>query len=83
MERRSLETLKRDYIKFIEKYGGNIKNAKLCNNVIAEPLFSLPLDHVCLPDLHITLGVFLKMFSMYELFAKSVCRIFYDEHNIC
>ena len=40
--------------------------------VMAEMLFLLSLDHVCLPGLHITLGVFLKMFRVYELFAKSV-----------
>ena len=35
-------------------------------NVIDEPFFQIPLDQVCIPGLHITLGVYLKMFKMFD-----------------
>eukprot|EP00731_Ephydatia_muelleri_P019270 Em0012g95a len=63
--RRSLETMLADYQWFIAS-GGDIKNAKYYNNCINEPFFKIPLSQVCVPGLHITQGIFLKLFSMFE-----------------
>lgn len=42
---RTLESLKNDFQSFMLD-GGNIKRAKLFNNVISEPLFNVPIDQV-------------------------------------
>ena len=44
-EKRSLESLKIDYNRFVAD-GSNLKRAKEFNNVIDEPLFNVPLDQV-------------------------------------
>ncbi|KAL5489082.1 hypothetical protein EMCRGX_G018133 [Ephydatia muelleri] len=54
-----------DYQRFIAS-GGDIKNAKYYNNCINEPFFKIPLSQVCVPGLHITQGIFLKLFSVFE-----------------
>ena len=46
-EPRTLETLKRDLASFDDN-GGNLKSAKLFNNVINEPIVNVPLDQVIL-----------------------------------
>ena len=45
---RTLDTLQRDcdYLQFSAQGGGNIKNAKHSNNVIASPIFNVPLSQV-------------------------------------
>ena len=43
---RSLETLKRDLKKFIDKFFGNTKFAKEANNVIDDIYFDIPLNQV-------------------------------------
>ena len=43
---RSLESMNNDVQKFKTELKGNIKNAKLANNVIDEPYFNIPLDQV-------------------------------------
>ena len=42
---RTLDSMKRNLDNF-EEAGKNIKNAKLFKNVIAEPIFKIPLDQV-------------------------------------
>ena len=54
---RSLITLKSDYDKFVNNHH--------CD-VIDDVFFDIPLDHVYLPGLHITLGIFLKLFRAFE-----------------
>ena len=44
-EKRTLATLQRD-LKSFREAGSDISKAKLHNNVIAEPIFGLPLDQV-------------------------------------
>ena len=43
---KTLKTLDRDLTKFQQEHSGILKNAKLCNNVIGERLFNVPLDQV-------------------------------------
>ena len=34
--------------------------------------FNVPLTQVCVPELHITLGVVFKFVQLYELFARDI-----------
>ncbi|XP_057313753.1 uncharacterized protein LOC130655069 isoform X2 [Hydractinia symbiolongicarpus] len=68
---RTLETLKENLAKFRDS-GGNLKNAKFNYNVIDDPLFNIPIDQASLPGLHISLGCFLKFFTMFEDKCHSV-----------
>ena len=45
IQARTLESLKRDYERFVQN-GANVKNAKLYNNVIHEYLWAIPIDQV-------------------------------------
>ncbi|XP_065672288.1 uncharacterized protein LOC124815234 [Hydra vulgaris] len=65
VSQRSLNSLNNDFHRF-QSNGGNLKNAKLFNNVINETLFNIPLDQVAVPALHISLGTYLKFFNMFE-----------------
>ncbi|KAI8481626.1 hypothetical protein Bbelb_406270 [Branchiostoma belcheri] len=64
--KRTLESLSSDYNRFLEEGQGNIKKAKNFKNVIAPPMFEIPLNQVCVPGLHISLGLFHKFFKMLE-----------------
>lgn len=60
--------------------GGHLKDAKNYLNVIDECFFDIPVNHVCpeytvcqtynkqvcLPGLHITLGIFMRLFTLME-----------------
>ncbi|XP_041455390.1 uncharacterized protein LOC121408131 [Lytechinus variegatus] len=52
---RTLDTLQTSHSLFLEK--GIPKEA---NNVIREPFFKIPINQVCPPGLHMSLGIFLK-----------------------
>ena len=67
---RTLESLQNNLKDFHEIYQDNLNYAKNVFNVINEVFFDIPLEQVCLPGLHITLGVCLKLFKLFELFAK-------------
>ena len=41
-------------------------------NVIDVPFFRIPLNQVCIPGLHITLGVYLKLFKIFEKYCCDV-----------
>ena len=69
---RTLDTLKENRLTFVNKYNSNLKHAKDVFNVIDKPFFNIELDQVCVPGLHITLGVYLKLFNYFELFCKDV-----------
>ncbi|XP_065646002.1 uncharacterized protein LOC136076632 isoform X1 [Hydra vulgaris] len=62
---KSLNSLNNGFHRF-QSNGGNLKYAKLFNNVINETLFNIPLDQVAVPALHISLGTYLKFFNMFE-----------------
>jgi hypothetical protein len=63
---RSLDSLTQCYSEFISKSDGNLKKAKLHNNVINKFFFNIPLSQVCPPGLHITLGIFQRLFNLLE-----------------
>ena len=89
---RSLESLSSDHCRYLLEGRGDVKKAKLYNNVISVQFFNIPLDQVsynsnklhcvyncvtlqlftctfiqvCLPGLHISLGVFFKLFTLFE-----------------
>ncbi|XP_065647795.1 uncharacterized protein LOC136077113 [Hydra vulgaris] len=65
ISQKSLNSLNSDFHRF-QSNGGNLKNAKLFNNVINETLFNIPLDQNAVPALHISLGTYLKFFNMFE-----------------
>ena len=44
--KRTLEGLDTDLKRFIEEFGGDLKKAKFCNNVIEERMINIPLDQV-------------------------------------
>ncbi|XP_065679210.1 uncharacterized protein LOC124815080 isoform X1 [Hydra vulgaris] len=71
IELRTIESLQNDFERF-KKNGGAKENAKYYNNVITEPILKIPLDQVSLPSLHIALGVYLKIFNMFEEAAHEV-----------
>ncbi|KAL5496438.1 hypothetical protein EMCRGX_G012721 [Ephydatia muelleri] len=62
---RTVESMCNDYKRFIAS-GGNIKKVKYFNNCKGEPLFPIPLNQVCLPALHISMGIFFKLYSLLE-----------------
>ncbi|CAH1270873.1 Hypp4478 [Branchiostoma lanceolatum] len=63
---RSLERMDEQHKDFLERGRGMIKNAKLYKNVIAPAMYRIPLDQVCIPGLHVTLGIYQKLFKMLE-----------------
>ena len=82
-EKRTLEHFKDNLRKFQNEFGGDTKYAKQCFNVI-------PLTQVCLPDLHMTLGIFMKIFrDIIENYCADVdskileIQIKDDENNLC
>ena len=46
--------------------------AKTVYNVIDIPFVNIPIDQVCIPGLHLTLGIYLKIFNMFEAFCLDV-----------
>nr|XP_054764922.1 uncharacterized protein LOC129271647 [Lytechinus pictus] len=60
-QQRDLESMEEDLEKF------KIRNVpKECNNVVRKPLFRIPLNQICPPGLHLSLGIFLKHFNALE-----------------
>ena len=70
-EKRTFVGLEEDLTKFQQK-GYILKEAKNCNNVIHKPFFNIPLQQVAIPGLHITLGIYLKLFNTLESFCHSL-----------
>ncbi|KAL5517678.1 hypothetical protein EMCRGX_G003271 [Ephydatia muelleri] len=51
--------------KFLQA-GGDAKKVKNFMNCISKPFFNIPLTQVCLPGLHITQGLFTKLYLLFE-----------------
>ena len=47
----------------------------LANNVIDELFFTIPLCHVCIPGLHLTLSIYMEMFTMLENYSRELDSI--------
>ena len=61
--KRTLDSLKLHYTEFVEKCDRKLSLAKTVFNMMDNIFFEIPLDRVCLPGLHITMGIFLKIFN--------------------
>ena len=57
---------------FHTNYASNLKKAMLANNVIDEYFFAVPLLQVCIPGLHLTLGIYMKMFTLLENYTREL-----------
>eukprot|EP00731_Ephydatia_muelleri_P035067 Em0094g17a len=62
---RSLQSFHDNHQRFLDS-GGNAKKVKEFYNCISKPFFDVPLSQVCLPGLHISQGIFLKIFNLLE-----------------
>ena len=69
---RSLESLTENLEEFRVIHHSNVKKAKFVKNVINDRFFNVSLTQVCVPGLHITLGVVFKFVQLYELFARDI-----------
>ena len=52
--------------------GGRLSKAKLFYNAIRPALLSVPIDHVCLPALHLDLGIYLWVFDSLDKACKHI-----------
>ena len=51
-------------------FNRNLRQAKNAYNVSDDIFFNILLDHVCIPDLHMTLGIYIKQLNEFESFYK-------------
>ncbi|XP_064402593.1 uncharacterized protein LOC135348339 isoform X1 [Halichondria panicea] len=66
VQSRSTASMVTDHHSFIAA-GGILKNVKNFNNCVREPFFKcIPLNQVCPPGLHISLGIFYRLFQLME-----------------
>ncbi|CAH1248771.1 Hypp8401 [Branchiostoma lanceolatum] len=63
---RTLNSLKEHNTAFATEGRGNPKNAKNFHNAISPAMFTVPIDQVMIPGLHISLGLYLKLFKLLE-----------------
>ncbi|XP_019643736.1 PREDICTED: uncharacterized protein LOC109484817 [Branchiostoma belcheri] len=63
---RTLNSLAEDHLKIVRDGKGAHKLAKLYHNAIAPVMFDVPIDQVVIPGLHISLGIYLKLFKLME-----------------
>ncbi|XP_019626065.1 PREDICTED: uncharacterized protein LOC109471222 [Branchiostoma belcheri] len=75
LRKRTLERLDMHYRQFQEEGGGNISKAKLYKNVIAPYMFNVPLDQVCVPGLHVSLGIYHRLYTMMEAELQDLDRV--------
>ncbi|XP_072017401.1 uncharacterized protein [Amphiura filiformis] len=64
VENRSLERMKEDVRKFCKAGGRKESSKDLSHSIIHPPIFPVPIDHVCIPSLHIWTGIFKKIYTM-------------------
>ncbi|XP_070537321.1 uncharacterized protein [Ptychodera flava] len=63
---RSIDSLIKDHADFLAEGQGKLKNAKEYNNAINNIIFEIPISQVCVPSLHLDLGIFLRFYNMFE-----------------
>ncbi|XP_066286471.1 uncharacterized protein [Branchiostoma lanceolatum] len=63
---RTLESLAEDHRKFITVGKGKLKDAKHYNNAVCPVMYAVPIEQAMIPGLHISLGVYLKLFNLFE-----------------
>ena len=69
---RSLETFRSNLNLFHVTFNRNLKQAKNTYNVIDDIFSNNPLYHVCIPGLHVTLGIYIKLLNEFESFCKDI-----------
>ncbi|XP_070549699.1 uncharacterized protein [Ptychodera flava] len=65
---RTLETITEAYNRFVTN-GSRLKDAPKFLNCIHQPLIAIPINQVCPPALHISLGIYLKLFNLMESYC--------------
>ncbi|XP_033109568.1 uncharacterized protein LOC117110846 [Anneissia japonica] len=76
-EHRTLKQINNDYAKFIED--GRKEMAKEVSRcVIKKPLVDTEIDHVSVPSLHVSLGIFKKLYEKLETDAHEIDMIVYN-----
>ena len=60
--KRTLQNLQQHHDAFMYKCNNKLSLAKTVYNVMDDIFFEIPSDQVCLPGLHIRLGIYLKLF---------------------
>eukprot|EP00117_Sycon_ciliatum_P016182 scpid19464/ scgid4041/ E3 ubiquitin-protein ligase NRDP1; RING finger protein 41 &gt; E3 ubiquitin-protein ligase NRDP1; RING finger protein 41 len=68
---RTLDMLKEDLGRFVES-GSRLQNAKQFNNVIRPQILPIELDDVCVPILHLDLGIFPLLFEAMVRDAEEI-----------
>ncbi|XP_066300278.1 uncharacterized protein [Branchiostoma lanceolatum] len=63
---RTLETLATHHLQFVTVGRSRRQRAKHHHNAIASAMFPIPIDQTIVPALHISLGVFLKLYKLLE-----------------
>ncbi|KAK3700753.1 hypothetical protein QZH41_010941, partial [Actinostola sp. cb2023] len=58
---RTLQNIIDDNLRF-QNVGSPMSKAKQFNSAIRPPLFNIPINQVCLPGLHISMGIFNRLF---------------------
>ncbi|XP_035686133.1 uncharacterized protein LOC118422598 [Branchiostoma floridae] len=63
---RTLANMAENLRAFLQEGRGSVKKAQEYFNVIAAPLFEIPLEQAIVPGLHISLGVFKRLYDEFE-----------------
>ncbi|XP_078701358.1 uncharacterized protein LOC144927657 [Branchiostoma floridae x Branchiostoma belcheri] len=63
---RTLASLTEDHRRFCTDGKGKLKAAKDYNNAVSPVMYNVPIEQVVVPGLHISLGVYLKLFNLME-----------------
>ncbi|XP_019627911.1 PREDICTED: uncharacterized protein LOC109472567 [Branchiostoma belcheri] len=64
---RDLDNMGRRFSRdFIQRGQGRLRRAQDFRNIIAAPLFDIPLEQAIVPGLHISLGIFLRLYQEFE-----------------
>ncbi|KAI8495260.1 hypothetical protein Bbelb_272460 [Branchiostoma belcheri] len=71
---RTLENMAQDYWEFLHEGRGNIKHAQNYHNIISPPMFRVPIEQVIVPGLHISLGIFHRLYTELEATLQGLDR---------
>ncbi|XP_032225986.2 uncharacterized protein LOC5501787 [Nematostella vectensis] len=69
---RTPEHMEEQLQNFLNEGNGDLKKAKDYFNVIHEPLLDIPSDRICVPGLHISIGLFLKFYNLFMTECESL-----------
>ncbi|XP_071941512.1 uncharacterized protein [Antedon mediterranea] len=82
-EPRCLQNMSEDYAKFIDSGSKEDKSKDVSRNIVRAPMVNVDIDHVSIPCLHISLGVFKKLYDLLECEAHEMDKQLYKfrQHN--